>query len=81
VPPSFFFEGAPVSDAAQSGFEEEGSSKFVVDFLGTAEGLHLNRSFARIRDPKVRKRIVELVATLAEQQAEMSQDLGAAEKA
>jgi transcriptional regulator with XRE-family HTH domain len=70
VPPSFFFEGAPTSGASQPGFEDEGSSQFVVDFLATAEGLHLNRSFARIRDPKVRKRIVELVAALAEQEGE-----------
>ena len=66
VPPSFFFEGAPSSSGEpQQAFQEEGS-QYVVDFLATAEGLHLNRSFARLRDPKVRKRIVELVAALAE---------------
>ncbi|MGA8172888.1 MAG: helix-turn-helix transcriptional regulator [Methylocystis sp.] len=66
VPPSFFFEGAPTPDGELAqGFQEE-RSQFVVDFLATAEGVHLNRSFARIRDPKVRKRIVELVAALAE---------------
>ncbi len=66
VPPSFFFEGAPTSSGEpQQGLQEE-SLQFIVDFLATAEGLHLNRSFARIRDPKVRKRIVELVAALAE---------------
>ena len=66
VPPSFFFEGAPSSSGEpEPAFQEEGS-QYVVDFLATAEGLHLNRSFARIRDPKVRKRIVELVAALAE---------------
>jgi transcriptional regulator with XRE-family HTH domain len=70
VPPSFFFEGAPTSDPTTQGFEEESSSQFVVDFLGTSEGLHLNRSFARIRDPKVRKKIVELVAALADQESE-----------
>ncbi|QGM46193.1 helix-turn-helix domain-containing protein [Methylocystis heyeri] len=72
VPPSFFFEGAPTSDPAPQGFEEESSSQFVVDFLGTSEGLHLNRSFARIRDPKVRKKIVELVAALADQESDAS---------
>jgi len=69
VPPSFFFEGAPTSSGEpQQSFQEEGA-QFVVDFLATAEGLHLNRSFARIRDPKVRKRIVELVAALAEMES------------
>ncbi|HEY8123814.1 MAG TPA: helix-turn-helix transcriptional regulator [Methylocystis sp.] len=69
VPPSFFFEGAPTSGASapSGGFAEESSSQYVVDFLSTAEGLHLNRAFARIRDPKVRKRVLDLVTTLAEQ--------------
>ena len=71
VPPSFFFEGAPtgVGTAAvegATGFAEEGQSQYVVDFMSTAEGLHLNRSFARIRNPKVRRRLVELIASLAE---------------
>ncbi len=69
VPPSFFFEGAPAGggSAQSSGFAEESSSQYVVDFLSTTEGLHLNRAFARIRDPKVRKRVLDLVTTLAEQ--------------
>lgn len=68
VPPSFFFEGAPSSGpGASTGFAEESSSQYVVDFLSTAEGLHLNRAFARIKDPKVRKRVLDLVATLADQ--------------
>jgi hypothetical protein len=29
------------------------------------EGLHLNRAFARIKEPKVRKRIVDLVTAIA----------------
>ena len=71
VPPSFFFEGAPtgVGPAAVEnpmGFAEEGQSQYVIDFMSTAEGLHLNRSFARIRNPKVRRRLVELIASLAE---------------
>jgi transcriptional regulator with XRE-family HTH domain len=65
VPPSFFFEGAPTAETFVNGFAEESSSQYVVDFLGTAEGLHLNRAFARIKDPKLRKRIVDLVTTLA----------------
>ena len=68
VPPSFFFEGAPVVGASGNGFVEESSSQYVVDFLSTAEGLHLNRSFARIKDPKVRKKVIDLIATLAEQE-------------
>lgn len=72
VPPSFFFEGAPSSGNEVAGFAEESSSQFVVDFLSTAEGLHLNRAFARIKDPKVRKRVVDLITTLADQEGAIS---------
>jgi transcriptional regulator with XRE-family HTH domain len=69
VPPSFFFEGAPSLNGTgmADGFAEESSSQYVVDFLSTAEGLHLNRAFARIKDPKLRKRVLDLVTTLADQ--------------
>lgn len=70
VPPSFFFEGAPAAGASGNGFAEESPSSYVVDFLSTAEGLHLNRAFARIRDPKVRKRVLDLVTALAETDSE-----------
>ena len=43
----------------------EYGSTYIVDFLSTTEGLLLNRGFARIQDPKVRKRIVDLVTALA----------------
>ena len=41
------------------------NAPYVADFLATAEGLHLNMAFARIHDPKIRKRIVDLVSSLA----------------
>jgi transcriptional regulator with XRE-family HTH domain len=66
VPPAYFFEGAPSGTAPATGFAEPESSAYVADFLSTAEGLQLNRSFVLIRDPKVRKRILELVSSLAQ---------------
>ena len=71
VPPAFFFEGAPSFEAmakpepGQMGFSEDSNAAYVADFLSTPEGLHLNLAFARIHDPKVRKRIVDLVSSLA----------------
>ena len=71
VPPAFFFEGAPSFEAmakpepGQMGFLEDSNPAYVADFLSTPEGLHLNLAFARIHDPKVRKRIVDLVSSLA----------------
>ncbi len=68
TPLAYFFKGAPVSDAAtQGGVAEAGADEsHFSDFVMTSEGLSLNRAFARISDPKVRKKIVDLVSVLAE---------------
>ena len=65
VPPSYFFEGAPTGEATASGFAEPDGNSYVVDFLSTNEGLQLNRAFAAIKDPKVRKKILDLVQSIA----------------
>jgi transcriptional regulator with XRE-family HTH domain len=70
VPPAFFFEGAPSPVSGETGamaFAEPSASSYVVDFLSTSEGLQLNRAFAMIRDPKVRKKIIDLVLSLAQE--------------
>ncbi|WAP70839.1 helix-turn-helix domain-containing protein [Jiella pelagia] len=66
VPVSYFFEDAPGSAATPRGGLEENGTDYVVDFLSTAEGLQLNRAFVRIADPKVRKRVIDLVRSLAD---------------
>ena len=65
VPPAYFFEGAPNYEHQVSGFAEPEGHSYVVDFLSTNEGLQLNRAFAAIKDPKVRKKILDLVLSLA----------------
>ena len=63
VPVGFFFDGAPGQNGAAHKDSKSGS--YVVDFLSSSEGLQLNRAFVRISDPKVRRRIVDLVRALA----------------
>jgi transcriptional regulator with XRE-family HTH domain len=67
VPPAFFFEDAPggVPVAGNQGFDEPQAASYVVDFLSSSEGLTLNKSFVRIKDPKIRKKIVDLVRSIA----------------
>jgi transcriptional regulator with XRE-family HTH domain len=60
----FFLEGAPAQPTSAGGFAEL-SPPFDVTFLATTEGFQLNRAFLKIRDPKVRRRIVDLVVSLA----------------
>ena len=66
VPPAFFFEDMPAIEGvgANASFAED-SSGFVVDFLSTSEGLLLNKAFVKIKEPRVRKKIIDLVAALA----------------
>ena len=67
VPVSFFFEDAPSGDDKdQGGMEESTSSNYVVNFLSSSEGIQLNRAFVKIADPKVRRKIIDLVRTLAD---------------
>jgi transcriptional regulator with XRE-family HTH domain len=67
VPVAFFFEGAPVlaEAAAAEGLQEAPSPAYVSDFLATSDGLSLTKAFMRIPDPKLRRRIVDLVQQIA----------------
>jgi transcriptional regulator with XRE-family HTH domain len=71
----FFYEGAPHSEASPpvGGFSEAPNPPYMNDFLSTADGLQLMRCFVRVKDPRVRKRIVELVEAFADA-AESDQD-------
>ncbi len=67
VPIEFFYEGIQIEDRAQSGgLAEAEPANFDLDMLSTAEGVQLNSAFFSIRDPKVRKRVLELVKTLGD---------------
>lgn len=65
VPVAFFFEGAPSVGPEVDGMAESQSPAYVADFLATSDGLTLTRNFMRIPDPKVRRRIVDLVIAIA----------------
>ena len=66
VPVSFFFDSAATSVAARStGLATAPSPEYVTDFLATSDGLALTKAFMRIADPKLRRRIVDLVEQIA----------------
>jgi len=64
VPVSFFFEGAPGGDGSTAGFADSGNPAYVSDFLATSEGLALSKAFMKVSDPKLRRRIVDLVEAM-----------------
>jgi transcriptional regulator with XRE-family HTH domain len=68
MPVEFFFEGSPAAEQPAQptgGFSEAGDTTYVADFLATNEGIQLNRAFLKIRDPKLRRRVVDLVHAIA----------------
>ena len=63
VPIDFFYDGVgPPSDGV-------GEARApVMEFVSSTEGLQLSLAFMKIRDPKVRKRVLDLVKSLAEEE-------------
>jgi transcriptional regulator with XRE-family HTH domain len=64
VPVQFFFEGLG-DKTSVSGLAEDDQTPIVYDFIQSSDGVSLADSFSRIKDARVRRRILELVRTLA----------------
>jgi transcriptional regulator with XRE-family HTH domain len=67
VPIDFFYEGVEVRLAGQPGMAEPESAPPVMAIVSSGEGLQLSLAFMKIRDAKVRKRVLDLVISLAEE--------------
>ena len=68
TPVSYFFEG--LSDPTVGGDDSDPAGEVVAhDFLMTSEGLELASLFPRIDNPKLRRRVLDLVRALAEERA------------
>lgn len=66
VPIDYFYEG--VVDQLPNpapGFAEDAANPPVMEFLSSGEGLQLSLAFMRIKEAKVRKRVLDLVKSLA----------------
>jgi transcriptional regulator with XRE-family HTH domain len=61
VPVAFFFEGAPTLHSGSNTVKDAPSPAYVADFLSSSDGLALTKAFMRIKQPKLRRRIVDLV--------------------
>jgi transcriptional regulator with XRE-family HTH domain len=67
VPIDYFYEGVNGVPEGAPGFAEPGgSSPPVMEFLSSGEGLQLSLAFMKIKDPKVRKRVLDLVKSLSD---------------
>jgi transcriptional regulator with XRE-family HTH domain len=69
VPVQYFYDEIDpdtIEGLNARGFADRPADSYVVDFLGTREGLELNKAFTRVTDPKVRRAIIDLVRSLAD---------------
>src|SRR5579872_6684982 len=67
VPIDYFYEGVngqPIGAGAQNGSGQ--TAPPIMEFVSSGEGLQLSLAFMRIKDQKVRKRMLELVKSLAD---------------
>jgi len=71
VPIEFFFADMPASitdgqkDGTAKGMAEPDETAFVMDFVSSSEGLQLNTAFKKIASQETRRKIVDLIKTLA----------------
>jgi transcriptional regulator with XRE-family HTH domain len=65
VPVAFLFDGAPDTPGSTRSAKDTPSPAYVADFLATSDGLALTKAFMQIEDPKLRRRIVDLVQQIA----------------
>ena len=65
VPVPFFFEGAPHVPAQSKGTGGTPSPAYVSDFLSSTDGLALVKAFTKIKEAKLRRRVVQLVEEIA----------------
>jgi transcriptional regulator with XRE-family HTH domain len=63
APISYFYDGL---GEAVEGFSESESELTATSFLATAEGIQLAEAFPRIISPRYRRKILDLVRTLAD---------------
>lgn len=75
VPIQFFFDGLPEDsgpDATAEGFAEGNPTSYVYDFAATPEGVQLAQTFRRITNPVVRRRLLDLIQSLADTSSDNS---------
>ena len=63
---AYFYEGlAESTNGGQHGFAERETDSYMTEFLSSREGIELNRAFLKITDPRVRRKFIDLVRSMA----------------
>ncbi len=76
VPIQYFYESMPAAvsgHGAVAGFADKAGDPYVADFLSSRDSVELNKAFARITDPRIRRSIVDMVRSIAGEEAALPQ--------
>ena len=77
-PVSYFFDGLTDPSIAGARAAGDGAEQFMHDFLMTPEGLELAAAFPKIRRGRVRRRLLDLVRCMVDEEAEVGERADAA---
>jgi transcriptional regulator with XRE-family HTH domain len=66
VPINYFYEGVAEQDPNSRAVNDDMPLQPVMEFMSSGEGLQLSLAFMRIKDGKVRKRVIDLIKSLAD---------------
>ena len=70
VPIQFFYDDFDGAASEAPGMAESDPGDAFMELLSSQEGVQLCRYFSEIRDPKVKKKVLELVRSIAENEQE-----------
>lgn len=76
APVAYFFEG--LTDPSIPGSVCEDAEQFMHDFLMTPEGLELAAAFPKIRRGRIRRRLLDLVRCMVDEEVELAGEAAAA---
>lgn len=66
VPIQFLFDDYAMREGLATGFSDGNGDASFMDLLNTPDGVQLCRYYSEIEDPKVKKRVLDLVRAIAE---------------
>lgn len=66
VPVSYFYEGLASGAGTAAGMAEERQTDYITEFAQSSDGVQLMRAFMQIKEPRVRRSVIQFVRSMAE---------------
>lgn len=66
VPVAYFYEGLSEDVTGSAGLAEDRQSDYIAEFMQSSDGVQLVRAFIRIKEPHVRRSIIQFVRSMSD---------------